>query len=238
MSCDTTQSLMPAPLIYEAEYDYWPWGRLLDKLLDWLIKEAPREGIVFDYMCGTGRLLHLLSHERPDLILAGCDISKTFISYGKEKYPDIQLEVMDALQKNLSPKPDIILCLAGIHHLQPATRLPFLDKVASELNPDGFLIIGEECIRSWGNEIERKSAVMELSIALLRELVTSGAPDEQLEAAIHVFQNDLFLRGEFKCDIDEFVTMLSGKFIVKDVVQVWPTGGGPFGDYLIFSKLQ
>lgn len=229
---------MPDPQVYEDEYNHWPWGRLLRKFLEWIVKEAPHGASVFDYMCGTGQLLHLISNERPDLTLAGCDFSKTFIDFGKNKYPHIQLEVGNALEQKLLSDQDFIICMAGIHHLLPANHVSFLDKVANELTPSGWFIVGEEVVRSWSSESERKMSVLELSTAILRELFVNDAPEDQLEAAVLVLRNDLFQRGEFKYSLDQLISFFQRRFVIENAIQVWPTDSEPFGDYLIFSKLR
>ena len=65
------QTNMPPPDTYELEYFFWPWGRLLEEVAEYVINKAPQEGFVLDYMCGTGFLLHHIGIRRSDLILAG-----------------------------------------------------------------------------------------------------------------------------------------------------------------------
>ena len=227
---------MPPPEVYEAEYDFWPWGRLLNSLAEWVVCEAPQQAVVVDYMCGTGRLLHLVSQKRPDLKLFGCDISKEYVNYGQAKYGRVHLEVADALTHQPSEKPDMIICAAGIHHLSPPNQSIFVRKAAKELTVGGLFIVGEEVVRGWSDERDRRGAVLELSVALLDDLIANSAPDEQIEAAVGMLKRDLFQIGEFKSSLDEMLTLLRSRFCIKRLVHVWPADGRPFGDYLLCAN--
>src|SRR5437870_4892471 len=87
---------LPPPDIYEAEYKFWPWGRLLAEAAACAISTAPRDGHVVDYMCGTGYLLNLIQSKRPDLSLEGWDILQSYIEYGRRRYPNVVLHCGDA----------------------------------------------------------------------------------------------------------------------------------------------
>lgn len=42
------EARMPEPLVYEQEYVYWPWGKLLGVAADWVEAHAPRSAVVVD----------------------------------------------------------------------------------------------------------------------------------------------------------------------------------------------
>src|SRR5882724_10331556 len=79
-------AVMPSPEVYEAEYLYWPWGKLINWCAEWVVRSISDGGTVFDYMCGTGYLLALIQKKRPDLQLFGCDIEPPFVDYAHRNY--------------------------------------------------------------------------------------------------------------------------------------------------------
>ncbi|MEY2536420.1 MAG: Methyltransferase domain [Verrucomicrobiota bacterium] len=205
-------------------------------LTEWTVNEAPENAVVVDYMCGTGWLLHALSQARPDLVLSGCDVSKEYVEYGQTRYPELNLEVSSALQYQPVQKPHLVICAAGIHHLNPVNQELFIMKVNQELRAGGCFVVGEEVLRDWTNEHERKNAVLELSTAVLQELFAAAAPEEQIEAALEVLRGDLLRIGEFKSSLGNLLSSLQVWFEIERVRHIWPSHADPFGDYLIFAK--
>jgi hypothetical protein len=228
---------MPAPADYEAEYQFWPWGRVLRELSTWIAQEAPRNGTIFDYMCGTGYLLHQISRVRPDLTLTGCDASNSFIEFGRRKYPHLALEIADAVNYHVCPPVDIVVCAAGVHHLATSEQVKFLNNFAQAAKVDGWLVIAEECIGPFSDEVARKVSVLQLWSALLVELFNQHAPESQLDAALSVLRNDLLQAGEFKSDLKQLLSRIGSRLRVEKVVQVWPPNAD-FGDVLIFAKAK
>ena len=108
---------MPEPAVYELEYQFWPWGRLLARVASWVHSHAPQNGVIVDYMCGTGYLLNDLLARRSDLQAAGCSITESYIDYARMRYPRIHVSLCDAMIFEPISSPDIILCTAGLHHL-------------------------------------------------------------------------------------------------------------------------
>jgi 2-polyprenyl-3-methyl-5-hydroxy-6-metoxy-1,4-benzoquinol methylase len=70
------RATMPDPELYEQEFDYWPWGNLLQQITEWTVANAPTATSILDYMCGTGYLLNSISALRKDLSVTGCDIAQ------------------------------------------------------------------------------------------------------------------------------------------------------------------
>lgn len=48
---------LPDPDVYEQEYTFLPWGRLIDEVVVYVSGNARKDGAVLDLMCGPGYLL-------------------------------------------------------------------------------------------------------------------------------------------------------------------------------------
>lgn len=224
------QTNLPTPDIYEQEYTYWPWGRLLEWVASWVERNAPRNGLIVDYMCGTGFLLNDILSRRPDLSVCGCSITRSYIEWAQQRYRNIGVILEDALSFQPPSHPDIILCTAGLHHLPYEKQEVFLSKVASELQPNGRFVIGEELISIDESGSERQRAVLELWSALMEHAVQAGAPREVLEAAIEVLRGDLFEDGEYKRSQLAMEAMLSKQFSLAEFTKTWPDSPAGYGD--------
>ena len=80
---------LPEARIYEQEYGYMPWGKLINEVIDTVVYHTPDNGEVLDLMCGTGQVLRKIYERRFDLDLKGVDINADFIQYAKTKNPSI-----------------------------------------------------------------------------------------------------------------------------------------------------
>ncbi|MDO8544479.1 MAG: class I SAM-dependent methyltransferase [Opitutaceae bacterium] len=227
---------MPTPEIYEEEYRYWPWGKALNLAAKWAVRFAPSGGVVLDYMCGTGYLLHQIARKRNDLRLVGCSLTASYVRYGRQKYPELELTYRNALRYKPRRMPDLVLCTAGLHHLSPNEQPRFVRKIAKEMAPNRWLILGDEVIRPYTTETQRRSAVIDLAMALIRHLVAQRSPPEVIQAALDVLQNDLFQAGEYKTSLANVKRLLAPYFVVRRVVRTWPNRPAPFGDYLLLCQ--
>jgi SAM-dependent methyltransferase len=212
----------PPPDVYEKEYVYWPWGKLIGAVAALVAELAPQGGSVLDYMCGTGYLLNRVALLRPDLHLIGCSSDPDYIAYGRGMYPQIELAHADAVTFRPPSPVDVAVCTGGIHHLTVECRRPFLTRVMRALGPAGWFVVGEEVLSSHTDELARRHAVMELSGALLRHSIDSGAPPEVLEAGLAVLEADLLQRGEYKLTEEELRCLLQEHINVVSVQRCWP----------------
>lgn len=227
---------LPRPSDYELEYDFWPWGDLVAAVVKRVQNTFPAGEAVCDYMCGTGFLLNGIFRVRPDLRLRGCSLDEDYINYGKKKYPNIHLEIADALVWKPSTRSDAIICTAGLHHLERVRQPHFIAKVASELVQGEMFLLGEELIDDYGNEAERRQAVQSLSTRLLHHLGEVRAPHPVVQAAIDVFENDYFERGEYKTTYKKLIRMLKPSFSVESVEHFWPRDDSAIGDFLFVCR--
>jgi SAM-dependent methyltransferase len=226
----------PTPAVYEQEYEFWPWGRLISWTADWIGEHAGPGTVVLDYMCGTGYLLNAIRERRSDLRLTGCSLTPEYLEYGRNKYPHVDLIHCDALEFQPIITPDIVLCTAGLHHLSPELRTPFLKKVHRELGPGKLFLIGEEVLAGAETEVERQHSVVRLWRGVLDYVVERCAPSAVVDAAITVFRNDLLSEGEYKLTITELQACLADEFIVEDIRWLWPGENTQYGDVLLICR--
>jgi len=229
---------MPTPSVYEQEYVYWPWGKLLKLVASWVQSNAPQSAFILDYMCGTGFLLNEVATLRPDLSVAGCSLTPSYIDYAKQAYPRIDVVLHDAMKYKPKRPPDIVICTAGLHHLDRKKQPAFIEKVASELSRDKYFLLGEELIAEYKTEKERLFAVLEMCFALLSYVVKADAPRQVIAAATKILGNDLFESGEYKTCRTEIIKMLEPYFTIDAVHHTWPDDSDSFGDFLFVCRRQ
>ncbi len=227
---------MPGPEIYEQEYQFWPWGRVIKLAASWIKCNAPQSSHVIDYMCGTGYLLNEIHRVRPDLKLTGCSLMPTYIKYARTNYPNINVLMRDAMEYIPSMQPGIIICMAGIHHLVWKRQPQFIEKVASELPMKGYFVVGEETIAVHRTLKGRKYGALQLGMQRLYHLIKVGATKQVVEAAIDVLGNDLLIRGEYKTSLRQLVKVLQSFFTIKSIKRIWPSGSGSWGDFLLICQ--
>ncbi len=223
-------SNLPSPDTYEQEYTYWPWGRLLEWVAAWVERNAPKNGVIVDYMCGTGFLLNDILSCRPDLSVCGCSITKEYVEWAQQHYSNLHVVLEDALLFRPPSRVDIVLCTAGLHHLPFEKQEVFLSKVASELQPDGRFVVGEELIGVDDLGSRRQQAVLELWFALMQHIVQAGAPGGVVEAAVGVMRADLFADGEYKRSQSAINAMLRERFALVEFKKMWPASPADYGD--------
>jgi SAM-dependent methyltransferase len=233
---DHAQPRMPDPAVYEQEYKFWPWGGLLATAAAWLKANAPPNGHVIDYMCGTGFLLNRIAELRPDLTMVGCDISQEYVDYANRQYPAIDVRCADALHFVPQETPGVVICTAGLHHLVRSRQDEFIRKVAIELASGSIFVLGEEVIRDFQTEGQRRAAALEMGHGLLSYALNSDAPNDVLAAAIDVLGNDLLERGEYKLSDRMIRAMLQPAFELLSVNWIWGSESIDYGDLLYFCK--
>lgn len=227
---------LPRAEIYEQEYKYWPWGKLINYTFDWLISHAPSHSNIIDYMCGTGFLLNQLGTKRVDVSLYGCSITEEFIDYAQKNYKNINVQLKDALDYTPVKKPNIVIATGGIHHLEYSKQKIFVRKVASELSTNGIFIIGEELIETYSSSVERNLSVLKLSSALIEYIIKNNSPKQVLEAALELQSVDMFEQGEYKLTINMLKELVTPYFNINELVKIWPDDSKSFGDYVLICK--
>jgi SAM-dependent methyltransferase len=227
---------LPIPNAYELEYKYWPWGKLVNFVYDWLLTNAPRNSCIIDYMCGTGYLLHHLANKRTDISFYGCSITQEFIKHAHKNYINIDVQLKDALEYIPLNKPNIIIATGGIHHLDYSKQAVFIKKVASELSKNDTFIVGEEVINPFETDLERKLSVLKLSSSLIEYVINQNAPHQIIKAALELQNIDMFELGEYKLTLKRLKELMIPYFKIAELIKIWPDVSEEYGDYVLICK--
>lgn len=221
---------LPTPETYEKEFKYMPWGKLVDEVLEYVQESAPKNGNLLDLMCGPGYLLGKVKDVRSDLYLKGVDWDESFISYAKEKYSDTHFETADVLEWNADEKFDVVLCTAGLHHVEYDKQESLIKKIKSLLKEDGWAVVADPYIGGYANEQERKVESARLGFEYLREVIESGAPEDVVEAAVQILENDV-TGVEFKTSVKKTLPLLKKHFSNVQMIKTWGVKSSELGDY-------
>ena len=226
---------LPKSEVYEQEFEFMPWGILIDKILATIQNEAPKNGSVLDLMCGPGYLLGEIAKRRPDLNLEGADISDEFIQHAKRKYPDISFQVADVLSWSPSKKYDVILCTGGIHHLPYDRQVPFLETIPTLLNSNGFAVFADPYVNDFSNELERKQSAAKLGYEYMIATMKNGAPDVIIKATVDILYNDV-MGFEYKTSLKKLEPVFRRLFSNVEINKTWPESKSEYGDYIIVCR--
>jgi 2-polyprenyl-3-methyl-5-hydroxy-6-metoxy-1,4-benzoquinol methylase len=226
---------LPTAEVYEKEFVYMPWGKLVDEVLDIIINKAPQNGRVIDLMCGTGYLANKIKQKRPDLAVTAVDLESEFINFAHKNYPSIDFICADAFEWKPEGTFDVVLCMAGIHHLPYEKHEQFISKLGQLMNPSGFCIAADPYTRDYSNEQEQKVAAAELGYEYLTATVKNGAARDVIDATIEILRNDV-MGIEFKTSVTKQIPYFHKYFSSVEMVKTWPDTGSEYGDYYFILK--
>lgn len=236
------EDILPNAETYEREMQYFPWGRLIDRVLTFVVQNAPQGARVIDLMCGPGFLLGQILEKRPDLHLAGVDINKNFVDYAQKmynrQYPHLDISTHDVLclPPNVEPW-DIVICTGGLHHLPYEKQPVLLSVIDGLMKENGIAIIAEPCLPDFWDEESRKIKAVELGSSYILEAIAKKAPEDVMMAAIDIMRNDI-MGLEFKRSIRDLADIMNPILYITLVEQVWPSFCGyECGDcYFVLEK--
>lgn len=228
---------LPKSEIYEKEFEFMPWGTLINEILDIIEKEVPQNGKVLDLMCGPGYLLGEISKRREDLILEGTDINKEFIQFAQDKYKKISFQIGDVLLWKSTQKYDLILCTGGLHHIPYDKQALFLEKIPSLLNSKGFAIFADPYIDDYSNDSERKQSAAKLGYEYMIATMKNGASEEIIKATIDILHNDV-MGFEYKSSLEKMEPIFRKYFSKVEVHKTWPKNKSKYGDYYFLLNIS
>jgi len=106
-----------------------------------LLKYITPEDKVLDLGCGNGRFYELLRERMVDYV--GVDSSEQLIQIAKQKYPDLEFRVTDALDLPFADDSfDKVVSVAVLHHIPSKKyRQKFMAEAGRVLKKGGILII-------------------------------------------------------------------------------------------------
>lgn len=97
--------------------------------------------LVLDIGCGNGRYFELVKNKEAAYV--GIDNSQKLVALAKERYPNTDFMLSDALSLPFSPERfDKVYSIAVFHHIPSyELRLKFLSEIKKVLKPRGVLIL-------------------------------------------------------------------------------------------------
>lgn len=144
--------------------------------------------VILDLGCGPGRLTCDLGIKNSQKI--GLDISQSFIDYAWSTYlketrgMDLSVSFVCAdflLQKDIENSRnekikefDVIVMQGVMHHIQDNERDAWLEKCFNLLKNAGVLVIGDEFIRYYEDEEQRKIFVAQFYCHIIHEAIKGG----------------------------------------------------------------
>lgn len=109
---------------------------------------------ILDIGCGTAEIVDYLT---TDLSYTGIDSNQAYIHSSQGKHPTHQFIHGDwnALEKKLSTKPDLILCLGLLHHLDDVSARSMLETCYHFLETGGRIISLDGTMQEDSGRLER-----------------------------------------------------------------------------------
>jgi len=98
-----------------------------------------------------------------------------------------------------------------------------------------IFIIGEELIRVFKDERERRFAVIEMINGVLCYMTDKKAPPDIIATAADVLKADL-LAQEYKIDITTLTKILFPYFDIEKQYRFWPEDETGYGDYVFICR--
>jgi SAM-dependent methyltransferase len=222
---------LPDSKIYEQELEYWPYKASWHKVLDYVCQNTPENATLLDLMCGPGYLLGKIAERRKDLKLVGMDIDERYISYAKEKYPQISFEPGDIFLWKPNILADVVTCTGSLHHVPYEQQEQAFQKMAAMMKPEGFFLLSDCYIDDYSSEKERKLAAAKLGYEYLIGTIKNGAPDPVTEPCIDILWNDVMMK-EFKTSMKKRQLIFEKYFEKVETIKTWPKVESEYGDYI------
>lgn len=226
---------LPDPEVYEKELKYFPWGKLIKKVVEQVTNHAPRNGTMLDLMCGPGMLLGQIQKVRRDLLLTGIDFDSRYIRHAKQNFSEIQFLTADVRTWVPKEKVDVIVCTGALHHLSFEEQPKFIHRVSQWITPQGFVIIADPFIGNFESEFQRKQNVAKLGCAYLLVTLKRNPPDAIISAAIDILSNDLF-GSEFKNSLKNLRRMFRKHFLSVSERFMWSPHKPCYGEVIFTLK--
>lgn len=162
--------------------------------------------MILDVGCGPGRLTStVLSHNTRGHV-EGIDISPAFIRYAKMNkrayVSNVGFRAGDFVKEDIFTTEgrwandywNIIFMQGVMHHIHGEDRAGFFKRSFDLLRKDGILIIGDEFIREYNSEEERKLRVANFYLHIIAEAIKGGFSELAHEEAKNLV--DDVLSGE------------------------------------------
>lgn len=225
---------MPEAELYELELEYMPYRDSVEKVVEIIAKQAPKNTRLRDIMCGTGYLLNRISQVRPDLELMGADIDERYVEFARGKYPHIQFSINDARRLVHDGLVHVVTCTGALHHVPWNEQEKVVQNMANMLigARDSFCLVSDCYIDNYNTEGERKTAAAKLGYEYLKASVKKGCPDSITQILIDIMRNDV-MGVEFKTALWKRLPIFGNLFEKMETYKTWPPEAREgYGDYI------
>jgi SAM-dependent methyltransferase len=132
-----------SPVIWDSLYhNQERFDKEAKLILEIIENSFDKKGIsLLDVGCGTGGYFPFFLEK--DIECSGIDLNPKMIEYGKKKYPDLNLRVMDMKDMGFDSEFDVIICFNStfLYNLTNEEILRSLKVFKKALRPEGIIII-------------------------------------------------------------------------------------------------
>ncbi len=148
---------------------------------------------IIDLGCGPGRLTRKFDRIS-NAEVTGVDLSPAFIKYAKSFFWSTRthFKIMDFAEEGLKlERADVIVMQGVLHHIHGEKRKQFITHCSKLLGKAGTLIIGDEFIKEYSHERERRLNACQFYLHIIAEARNGGFHDLAEEEAKNLI-DDVF----------------------------------------------
>ena len=139
------------------------------------------------YCCGPAPFLFNMEQDNPKLLnyltnkthFIGIDLNQDFIDFNKNNYPQFEWVNADAVK--FKKKNSVSILNSSYHHIPDNSKIEFLKNVCNNLEDDGVIIMGENFLPFYKNELERSISVEFYYSELINYLQNNKCTPESIE---------------------------------------------------------
>jgi len=200
---------------------------------------------ILDFCCGTCEIFSRIAPNPMVGRFVGVDTEKNYLDFAGARLAgktDFELVQGDAVDCSLGITADIVIASSAYHHIEDERKVAFLRNIIRHMKPDGRAIFAENILPAYGNEEERRSAVMEFYGKRIAEARGIGMDEEVVALLRQVMDFEMNREYEWKSDYRRFMQNLENAgFAILRKTRVWPIGCGfddPLaGDYVLVAEV-
>lgn len=187
---------------------------------------------VLEYGFGTGLLTAQIAAD-PRVSVIGVDPSSEFYPKALERtqdMPNVQLVQADATKYQSATPVNVVTATFAYHHIPDNLKPDLIRSAASNLTPNGKLILGDEFLGSYSDGADKIQAIQDFYLEATAYLKKSGASHETIMAFSDSLQSSLDGIEEFKVSIDVLEQqLLDNKLKIEHIEDIWPGDGSDYG---------
>ncbi|MEK6825276.1 MAG: class I SAM-dependent methyltransferase [Nanoarchaeota archaeon] len=179
---------------------------------------------LLDACCGPGNFANYISLVYPSLSVTGVDINPIFIEVAQKRFQKDGWGFFchDMCTLSFSERYDFVLASSAYHHIPDLYKQRFMCVLKNHLRPSGKVLVCENLLPNYTNDIERVFAI-ETYYSNLRDYYAQGnATPEACEAINEVYLLEVACEEEHKVDFALFNTHVRGAGLEIELdIPVW-----------------